>query len=282
MNYADVFYHSSDGLRLYARDYAGPLDESPAILCLSGLTRNGKDFAALAEHLCERYRVICPDQRGRGRSDRDTDPARYRPDVYVADMWTLADLLQLPVLSVIGTSLGGLMAIMMTAQSPARIDRIVLNDIGPEVDPKGVARIASYVGKSGAVANWKEATRQTSDINGIAFPDYTDKDWFDMARNVYVQKDHSPVLEYDPAISRGLATGNAAPDLWPLFDVLAQKPVLAIRGALSDVLSETTFTKMSARLTNLQPAVIPGRGHAPTLTEAESLTALDSFFATGG
>lgn len=279
MKFADVFYHSIDGLRLYARDYSGPQDESPPIFCMPGLTRNSKDFAKLAEHLCERYRVICPDLRGRGRSQPDSDPKRYRPDVYVADMWTLADLLRLERFSCIGTSLGGLMAIMMTAQAPARIDRVVINDIGPEIDPKGIARISSYVGKTGPVANWKDAARQTAEINGIAFPDYTAADWMDMARNVYIQNGTAPVLDYDPQISVGLADGSAAPNLWPLFSVLALKPLLAVRGGLSDLLSENTFAEMSKRLPNLVPVVVPSRGHAPTLTEPDVLPAIDRFFA---
>lgn len=255
MDYAEIYHHSGDGLRLYSRDYPGPHANSPAILCLPGLTRNSKDFVELATHLRARHRVICPDQRGRGRSERDADPARYRPDVYVADMWSLVDLLQVQQFTVIGTSLGGLMAIMMIAQAPARIDRVVLNDIGPEIDPKGIARIASYVGKSGPVATWAEAARQTAEINGVAFPDYTSADWMDMARNVYVQEDAAPVLDYDPAISRGLASGSAAPNLWPLFGVLGQKPLLAVRGALSDLLSAATFTEMTQRLPDRKSVV---------------------------
>ena len=279
MRYADVFYHSADGLRLYARDYFGPHHTSPAILCLPGLTRNSKDFAELAEHLCTRYRVICPDQRGRGRSEWDTEPLRYRPDVYVADMWTLCDVLRMPSVAIIGTSLGGLMAILMTVQAPARIDRIVINDIGPEVDPRGIARIAGYVGKSSPVATWKQAARQTAEINGIAFPNYTDADWMAMACNMYVQDEAAPVLDYDPAIARGLSSGSAVPDLWPVFGALARTPVLAIRGALSDLLSEATFTQMSKRLPSLQPVTVQDRGHAPTLVEREALTAIDEFLA---
>ena len=280
MNYAEIYHQSADGLRLYARDYAGPKHDSAAILCLPGLTRNSKDFAELAVRLSAQHRVICPDLRGRGRSARDPEPARYRPDVYVADMWTLTDVLGLHQFTVIGTSLGGLMAIMMTAQAPARIGRVVINDIGPEIDPKGIARIASYVGKSGPVATWEEAARQTAEINGVAFPDYTAADWMNMARNMYVQEGAVPVLDYDPAISRGLSNGSAAPNLWPLFGLLAHKPLLAIRGALSDLLSVATFAEMAQRLPNLEAVVIPGRGHAPTLMEPQALAAIERFLAS--
>lgn len=277
MNYADVHFRSADGLHLYARDYGGPRADAPALLCMPGLTRNSKDFAALADHLQSRYRVICPDQRGRGRSERDPDPSRYRPDVYAADMWMLCDLLQLSRVSLIGTSLGGLMAILMTAQQGARVGGIVINDVGPEIDPRGIARIASYVGKTAPVHSWSDAARQTEQINGIAFPDYEAQDWMAMARNLYVQDGAVPVLDYDPAIAQGIAGGSAAPNLWPLFDTLAGKPVLAIRGALSDLLAESTFAQMQQRLPTLQPVIVVNRGHAPMLTEPEALAAIDRF-----
>jgi pimeloyl-ACP methyl ester carboxylesterase len=281
VTHADVYYRSSDGLRLYARDYAGPRDDSPAILCLPGLTRNSKDFAELAEHLRSRYRVVCPDQRGRGRSERDQDSAHYRPDTYVRDMWTLIDLLQLPRIRIIGTSLGGMMAVMMAVQAPPRIDRIAINDIGPELDPQGIARIASYVGKSAPVATWNDAARQSREINAVAFPDFNDADWMAMARKVYIQEGTAPVLDYDPLIARGLAPGAPAPNLWPLFEALGQTPVLALRGELSDLLSEHTFDEMSRRLPHVTRVVIPRRGHAPALNEPEAIAAIDQFFSAG-
>src|SRR5436190_858003 len=145
MNYVDVFYKSNDdngGLRLYARDYPGPNRDAPAILCLPGLTRNSKDFAALADILSREWRVICPDQRGRGRSQRDPDPARYHPERYVQDMRTLLDLLGVSSVVLIGTSLGGLMAMILMALEGNRARAAVINDVGPEVDPRGLARIA--------------------------------------------------------------------------------------------------------------------------------------------
>lgn len=277
MHYADVFYRGEDGLRLYARDYPGPHDDAPVVMCLPGLTRNCKDFASLADHLRPSHRVICPDQRGRGRSERDSDPTNYRPDVYVRDMWCLAEMLGLMRFSIIGTSLGGLMAIMMTMQSPDRIDRVVLNDVGPEIDPRGIARIASYVGKSSPVTTWEEAATQAAAINGAAFPEYTKAQWMDMARDVYVQEGRQPVLDYDPMISKGVAGGSAAPNLWPWFGVLRDKPVLALRGELSDILSEATFAEMSRQLPHLVPIVVPQRGHAPSLKEVVALEAMDQF-----
>ena len=277
MNYIDVFYQSEDGLRLYARDYPGPSETSPVVLCLPGLTRNSKDFADVANVLCENYRVICPDQRGRGRSARDPDPSRYRPDQYAVDMRVLMDVLKLPEVAVIGTSLGGLMAILLMATIPARIKAAVLNDVGPVVDPRGVSRISAYVGKTAPAKTWAEAAQQTATTNAAAFPDFTERDWQVMARDVYIQEGQAPVLDYDPAIAMGLSTGTAAPNLWPLFDKATGKPLLVIRGQDSDILSVETLAEMSRRLPQLIALNIEGRGHAPTLSEPQAKDAIKRF-----
>ena len=277
MNYIDVFYQSDDGLRLYARDYPGAACDAPVILCLPGLTRNSKDFAQLAQLLQETHRVICPDQRGRGRSARDPEAANYRPDKYALDMFTLLNVLQLKEVVIIGTSLGGLMAILMIASAPTRIKAAVLNDVGPEVDPRGVARITGYVGKTVAVNNWEEAAQQTAIINAAAFPDFSLHEWQAMARDLYIQEGSVPVLDYDPAIAHGLASGTAAPNLWPLFDAVGDKPMLVIRGQDSDILSVETLAEMSRRLPHLVSLNIARRGHAPTLTEPEAHKAIFQF-----
>ncbi len=277
MNYIDVFYESDDGLRLYARDYPGPTVDAPVILCMPGLTRNSKDFADLANELQQSRRVICPDQRGRGRSARDTDPTRYHPERYARDMGTLLDVLHIPRLVVIGTSLGGLMALLLMATEPQRIQAAVLNDIGPEIDPRGVARIATYVGKTAPANTWDEAARQTMLINGEALADFNDDNWHAMARDLYVQEGNAPMLDYDPAIAEGVNAGTAAPNLWPLFDSVGKRPMLVIRGQSSDILSMETLAEMSRRLPQLISLNIAGRGHAPTLNEPSARLAISKF-----
>ena len=277
MNYIDVLYQSDDGLRLYARDYPGPDTSAPVLLCLPGLTRNSKDFSELANDFQRSHRVIYPDQRGRGRSARDADATRYRPEQYARDMGTLLDLLEIPKVIVIGTSLGGLMALLMMASDPQRVEAAVLNDIGPEIDPRGVARIAAYVGKTAPANNWDEAVQQTVISNGAAFPDFTPHHWYSMARDLYVQEGRVPMLDYDPAISQGLAAGTATPNLWPLFDLVREKPMLVIRGQSSDILSETTVAEMSRRMPHLISIGIAGRGHAPTLNEPDARAAISQF-----
>jgi pimeloyl-ACP methyl ester carboxylesterase len=282
-DYADLFFKSHCGhLRLYARDY-GPPNATTCVLCMHGLTRNSADFAWLARHLADRYRVICPDQRGRGRSDYDPDKANYHPDIYVKDMVQLLDHLGIGRLVLIGTSMGGLMAMLMGASMPERISGIVLNDVGPEVSAAGIERIRGYVGKMSPPASWEEAASQAEFANGIAFPDHSAADWMAFARRTYVERDYGrPVPAYDPAIAEGLApTANTAipPDLWPLWDALGSIPIMAIRGALSDILTVETLGRMSERHPGMVSVTIPNRGHAPMLDEPDAVVAIDRFLS---
>lgn len=279
MSYLDRFYSSADGLQLYARDYPGPTPEAACVLCLPGLTRNSRDFARLAEALSARYRVICPDQRGRGRSARDPDPSHYRPDVYVGDMLGLLDLLEVSEARVIGTSLGGLMAVVMAAMQPARVHSVLLNDVGPELDPRGVARIRAYVGKSAADLTLAQAVAAVAVVNAGAFPDFTPADWLDLLMNNHVMQGQLVVADYDPLIAQAAAAGTAALDLWPLFGALAAKPTLLLRGALSDLLSAATVAKMCAQMPGLRALEIPNRGHAPSLDEAPARAAIWAWLA---
>ncbi len=282
-NFEDYWYQSSDGLSLYARDYPcrdKTVEHPGIILCMHGLTRNSSDFAGLADHLCRHYRVLSVDQRGRGRSDYDTVIARYTLTTYVQDMFTLLDQLEVAELILIGTSMGGVMSFLMSAMQPQRIRAMVINDIGPELDPLGVARIKSYVGKLKPVSNWNEAVAQYRSINEIAFPDFTDEEWLDFTRGIYKEEGGVPVLAYDPAISQSIneeESGAVPPDLWPVFESIVALPMLVIRGEESDILAKDCLEDMRARKPDLQVAEIPRRGHAPTLTEPTSLAAIDTF-----
>lgn len=284
-NYTDCWYRSSDGLRLYARDYHCRNLDKPSpetVLCMHGLTRNSADFSGLASHLCERYRVIAVDQRGRGRSDYDPVASRYTPITYVQDMFTLADQLDIAELTVVGTSMGGLMSMLMAAMQPQRIRKMIINDIGPEIDPRGLARIKSYVGKSAPVQSWEDAVAQCRSINEIAFPDFSDEQWLDFTQGVYREENGALVLAYDPAIAQpmeGEASAALPPDMWSVFERCTSIPMLVVRGASSDILSPDCVKAMCARHGGLKVAEIPNRGHAPTLTEPASLAAIDTFLA---
>ncbi|MBN7797020.1 alpha/beta fold hydrolase [Parahaliea mediterranea] len=275
-HYDDIHYRGADGLGLYARDYNRAGSSAPVLLCLHGLTRNSADFEGLASELAGDCRLVCADQRGRGRSDYDPNPANYQPATYVADMFALLDHLGLEQVVVIGTSMGGLMGMMMGAMQPARLRALVLNDIGPEVNPAGLARIKDYVGKSAPVATWEEAVAQARAINGREFPDFDHTRWLAFARAIYREQNGVPVLAYDPAIAAPIDAADAAavpPDLWPLFEALPV-PVLVLRGGHSDILLGDCATRMGERGRNCQVVEVSGRGHAPTLEEAAALGAI--------
>jgi pimeloyl-ACP methyl ester carboxylesterase len=185
--------------------------------------------------------------------------------------------LGLSEVNVIGTSLGGMMGILLMASYPARVKALVINDMGPVIDPVGIARIISYVGKSAPVLTWADAIAQTRATNGIAFPDYGDAQWAAMARNLYVQDGDKPVLDYDTAIAQGFGAGTATPDLWSLFDAMPPHPLMVIRGDLTDILSLDTLAEMQRRRPQLQAVHVPNVGHAPMLDEPEALQAIQAF-----
>lgn len=277
MEWVHRFFQSDDGLRLHVTEWSGPGANAPVLLCLPGLTRNGRDFERLAARLGTRYRLLCPDQRGRGLSAHDPDPSRYRPDRYVADMLTLLDQAGLAQVQVIGTSLGGMMGVMLAALQPQRIQALVLNDVGPVLEAEGLARIAGYVGHQAGATHLAEAAARTAAVQAPVFPDFEPADWQRMVLETHRIEDGQWLPDYDPAIAQGLANGSAVPSLWPLFEAATATPMLLLRGAESDLLSAATVAEMRARLPNLRAVDVPRRGHAPTLMEAEALAALEGF-----
>jgi pimeloyl-ACP methyl ester carboxylesterase len=281
--YKDLWYDTADGLRLYARDYPGP-DGSALlpVLCMHGLTRNSADFAWIAAHLAKTRRVISVDQRGRGLSAYDSNPANYTPVTYVGDMFTLLDKLAIDRVLVIGTSMGGLMSMLMANMQPERFAAVVLNDIGPELDPVGLERIKNYVGKHPQIRTWDDAVAQTRQINEGAFPRYTDEEWLRFTQGLYREVEGVPVLAHDAAIAQAMLdadTNAVPPDLWPLFANMAAMPLLLVRGALSDLLAMDCVKKMQELSPGLQFVNVPERGHAPMLDEPLAVAAIDRFFA---
>jgi len=280
--FQDRWLTTGDGLKLYARDY--PNDSAVfTVLCLHGLTRNSADFEDLAQVLAGRYRVLVMDQRGRGRSDNDPNPANYHPGTYVADTLALLDALEVDDAALIGTSMGGLMSMIMGSMAPQRFRGMVLNDIGPVVEAAGLERIRGYVGRGGSVADWDEAVEQVRAINAAAFPGLSDTEWQAFARRLYRERAPGELEPaYDPAIAEPMnaatATAAAVPgDLWELFDTLADIPMLVLRGELSDILSAETVAEMARRKPGLQYVQIPQRGHAPLLSEAPAVRAIEDF-----
>lgn len=281
MNIADRWLTTDDGMQIYARDYRAGAGRG-TVVCLHGLTRNSLDFRTLAEGLADQYRVLAIDQRGRGKSSYDPNNERYNLATYVADSFAMLDSLSIESIVLIGTSMGGLMAMMMAAMQPDRIDGIILNDIGPVVETDGIARIQGYVGSSRSARDWHEAAELSRANNEIAFPDWEDDQWLTFARKLYVEKGGEIIPAYDPAISEPMKTDSTAAvpaDVWPLFEAMEGKPLLVFRGELSDILSAETVAEMAARHSEMQSVVISGRGHAPTLDEPEAAAAIHSFLA---
>jgi pimeloyl-ACP methyl ester carboxylesterase len=286
-DYREHFVTLRDGLRMYCREYGpnvGVADVGAAVLCLPGLTRNCRDFESLARALAPRHRVLTPDLRGRGRSDRDPVWQNYQPLTYAQDVGELLAALRAPRVVLIGTSLGGLIAMILAMMKPECLAGVMLNDIGPELDPRGLARIASYVGKLPPVTTWQEAAAQAKLVNGGALPDFTDEDWMRFARAAYRDDGAGlPLLDMDPRIGDAARqSGGAAPDLWMLFRALRAVPTSVLRGELSDLLAESTVERMLREKPDLRVTVVPGRGHAPTLDEPVSRAAIEQLLVAAG
>jgi pimeloyl-ACP methyl ester carboxylesterase len=279
--YEDRYFTVRDGLRLHYRDYPGSSDKPP-FLCLHGLTRNSRDWAQFADHYSPKHRVLALDFRGRAQSEYDPVYARYTPLTYAGDVVEMLDQLEIPEVIFVGTSLGGLVTMVIAATAPQRIKASILNDVGPDVDPAGIDRILSYVGKDVRFGSWDEAAEAIAGNYGAAFERYTHDDWVKMAKRNCREEAGQIRFDYDMAIAEPFKTMGAAPqvDLWPLFEALGRKPLLVIRGEKSDLLTAQTTAKMQSVAPNMKLAVVPGVGHAPELNEPEAVAAIEDFLAS--
>lgn len=279
MPYRDRYWQAADGLTLHARHYAAA--EGPArlaVICLHGLTRNAKDFEALAPWLAARQRaVLAVDVRGRGLSDWDPK-ADYRLPTYADDVVRLMEALGLARAIFVGTSMGGLITMELAASRPGLIAGAVINDVGPELAKEGLMRIASYVGQTPEVTNWADAVAYVRWQNGHAFPHYGDADWEAMAHRLFRERDGRVALDYDPDISKPFADAPLAIDPWERWAALAEgRPVLLLRGGESDLLAPDVAAKMVDGRPDAALRLVPGVGHAPMLDEPAALDALDEF-----
>ncbi|MEM6494503.1 MAG: alpha/beta hydrolase [Pseudomonadota bacterium] len=284
-SYEEKRWTSADGLELYYRDYAGagPAGEFTPVLCLHGLTRNSRDFADLAEHISNQgRRVVVPEMRGRGLSDYAPDSSTYNPQQYVADVEILLSELAFERFISVGTSMGGLMTMLMAAAKPGRLVGVVMNDIGPEVQTSGLARIGGYVGQGRSYPTWMHAAKSLQSVHGAAFPDWSLDHWLEMAkRSLVISQNGRISYDYDMAIAEPFAQpGNAAPDnLWLAYEALSGVPMVLVRGELSDLLSPETVRQMGARNPKMTSVTVPRVGHAPTLDEPEAREAIDALLS---
>lgn len=277
-SYRDGHVLVADGLRLHYRDYPGNSDEPP-LLCLPGLTRNVKDFDTFARIFAPGHRVLALEFRGRGESDYDPVPSRYVPLTYANDVIQLLDELRIEKAIFVGTSLGGLVTMAVAVLSVDRIAAAVINDVGPQLSPVGLERIRTYVGGDARFRTWDEAAETIASNNGHVPPAYSHEDWVRMAHRV-CREEHGLIrFDYDQAIAIPFETSGATPtiDMWPLFKTLGQKPLLVLRGSLSDLLTPEGLEKMHEAVPAMKSATIPGVGHAPMLDEPEAVAAVDAF-----
>ncbi|WP_419815040.1 alpha/beta fold hydrolase [Glacieibacterium sp.] len=275
--YEDGWYWSADGLRLHYRDYAGDAAR-PVLLCLPGLTRSARDFEGLAERHAGEWRVICADLRGRGESAHAKDPLSYVPPTYVQDVQALLTAADVERFAVVGTSLGGVVAMMLAGPMGERLAGAVLNDIGPEIEMAGLERIRGNVGRSVSWPTWLHAARDLAARNTGIYPDWSLTDWLVFAKRLCRLTTSGRIcFDYDPRIADAFKLPSQGFDLWPGLEALCRKPVLSLRGALSDVLTAATQARMVERCPGLVAVTVPRVGHAPTLDEAPVVAAIDAF-----
>ena len=266
------------GLKLFVRDTRASHSGLP-IVCLPGLTRNSLDFEGITRHLTDR-RVVAIDMRGRGRSDYDFDPLNYNLEIYAADTLFVMDFLHIEKAIFIGTSMGGLVTMQLAATAPERVVGAVLNDIGPEIDRAGLVRLSGYVGKIGPFESWDFFAAAMQATSGQSFPKWTLEDWHAHARRVARERPDGKVeLAYDPKIAHLFLKLIENLHLLPSFTPLAKKPVLVIRAALSDLLSQAGVDTLLKLKPDLDFTLIPDVGHSPTLDEPEAISAIQSFLA---
>jgi pimeloyl-ACP methyl ester carboxylesterase len=284
--FTPITYTSTDGLTLYARDYAGQAGAARLpVICIHGLTRNSSDFDEVAPRVAALgRRVLALDVRGRGHSARDPNPDNYTPTVYAGDVAKLMNDLGIARAVFIGTSMGGLITMTFAARQLDKVAGAVLNDIGPVISEKGLARIAGYTGRCAAVDSWRQAASYVRDINACAFPDNADDEWDKWARRAFEQNEEGQLVpRYDPNIALALQTGKLKPTSLPArmaFRQLARKrPTLLVRGALSDLVEPEQANWMQKTAPDMQYVEVPDVGHAPMLTEPAAWEAIRSFLA---
>ncbi|MDG2002111.1 MAG: alpha/beta hydrolase [Novosphingobium sp.] len=282
--YEDRYWTSRDGLRLHCRDYPGGGDRPP-LICLPGLTRNARDFEELASRLAGQFRVLCVELRGRGESEYAKEASTYSPVQYVDDVTALLEDTGIDRFIAIGTSLGGLMTMLIAMTTPERLAGAIINDAGPVLEVEGLERIKSYVGQGRTFPTWVHAARAIEQSQGVAFPGYALPDWIEMAKRLMVVSGNGRIVfDYDMKIAEPFADFDpeAQADLWPGVAGLSGKPVLVVRGEISDILSEQTTKEMQARDPEIEVVTVADTGHAPTLSEPEAAEAIDRFLAKFG
>lgn len=278
------FITTHDGLRLHIGAYGSRCAASMPVVCLPGLARTAEDFATLAAALAEdaekpRY-VVTVDYRGRGRSDYDRNPLNYNFTTELADLLTVLTALDVGPAVVVGTSRGGILAMLLASARPAAIAGVVLNDIGPVIEVQGLARIKSYVGHLPEPKTFQDGAAILRRLFASQFPKLREEDWVAFARRAFREQRGRLRPTYDVKIAKtleGIDLARPLQPLWIEFDALARRPVMVVRGANSDVLSAGTVEAMRARRPDLAIVEVPDQGHAPLLAEQDIIGQISTF-----
>jgi pimeloyl-ACP methyl ester carboxylesterase len=284
--FASVFVTAPDGLRLHLRSYGSRPAPARPVVCLPGLARTAADFhplaAALAADPAKPRRVFALDYRGHGRSDYDVDPGNYTLPVTLADLSAVLIALELAPAILVGTSYGGLLAMMLAVVRPTAIAGAILNDIGPVVEPQGLVRIKGHVGNLPIPRDFEDGADTLRWLLRAQFPKLAPQDWLAFAHRTWREQGGALVPDYDPKLARALRGVDLlhSPTLWNEFDALARVPLMVVRGANSDVLASTTLQKMLTRRDALDVAVVPDQGHPPLLTDGRLIRRIADFVAS--
>jgi pimeloyl-ACP methyl ester carboxylesterase len=279
-----VFVSAPDGLRLHVREYGPRLAAARPVVCLPGLTRTVADFATLAPVLVAAgpRRVIALDSRGRGQSEYDRNPDNYNLLAELGDLVAVLTALAVGPAVFIGSSRGGILTMQLGVAHPTLIAGVVLHDIGPVIEPKGLARIRSYVGKLPQPRSFDEGAEILRQLFHAQFPSLTAEQWLSTAERAWRMQDGALVPTYDVRIARTLAAidiEQRLPPLWNEFDSLSRMPMLVIRGENSDILSTATLAAMAVRHPGMETIEVPGQGHVPLLEGDDIVRRLVQFIA---
>ena len=283
-NWRDFDFTVHDGLELHARIYEAQGTSRTPLLCLPGLSRNARDFHILAQHVAyasEHPRsVYCLDFRGRGGSDYDPTGKTYTPYIELLDTLDFMAAAGLHKVIPVGTSRGGLVTMIMAAARPTALSAAILNDIGPIIEIEGLHRIKDYLHAAVPPKSWNDAAKGLKAVHGTFFPTKTDEEWCEVAHQIFRDDDGRPVVDYDTAVMESLNsldTEGGPPPMWPQYLALSDVPVLVVRGATSDILSDETAVEMARRHPNARLHVVPGEGHAPWLRDLDTLDTITAF-----